>query len=184
VQRALESRHIYVYGTRGAETDEELAQRRKVAQMAASWSSSRSRLLLNLPVKADREVTLEDMDGCDLVLFGTAESNSVIAQLAARLPLELRPDAADYGLLFIAAVGKRYVLVNSGLPWWTGLDESRVGGYQYAPMPYRELSGRGDYLLFRGSAGQVVAEGRFDANWKLPPDAAARMAATGTVNIR
>jgi len=141
-------------------------------------------LLLNLPVMADRDVKQEEIDGCDLVLFGTAESNSVIAKLAGQLPLELRPDAADYGLLFIAAVGKRYVLVNSGLPWWTGLDESGVGGYSWAPLPYRQLSGWGDYLLFRGSAGQVVAEGRFDANWKLPAAAAQKLAATGTVNIR
>jgi hypothetical protein len=117
-----------------------------------------------------------------LVLFGTAESNRLVARLAGRLPLELRPDAADYGLLFVAPVGKHYALVNSGLPWWTGADESNTGGYSGAPMQYRELSALGDYILFRGSVTQVVAQGRFDANWKLPADAVGRLA--GTVKIR
>jgi poly(3-hydroxybutyrate) depolymerase len=183
IVRAVSARHIYVYGTLGAETVEELEARRKVALAAANWSTVRSRLALTLPVKADREVTAEDMEVADLVLFGTAESNSLIARFAPRLALELRPDAADYGLLFIAPVGQHYVLVNSGLPWWTGLDEAGAGGYAWAPLQYRELSGFGDYILFRGSVTRVVAQGRFDANWKLPADAAARLTAAGTVRI-
>jgi len=178
IVRAVSSRHLYVYGSLGAPTAEELEDRRREAQIAASWSTSRSRLALTLPVKADREVTAEDLESSDLVLFGTAGTNSVIARWGSRLPLELMPDAADYGLLFIAPVGTHYALVNSGLPWWTGAEESNAPGYSWAPMPYRMLSGFGDYVLFRGSVTQVVAEGRFDANWKLPPDAAARMGAT------
>ncbi len=118
------------------------------------------------------------------MLFGTAENNALIAQFANRFPIELRPDAADYGLLFIAPIGKHYALVNSGLPWWTGADESNAGGYAWAPLPYRELQPFGDYLLFRGSVTQVAAGGRFDANWKVPPDAVARLTAAGTVRIR
>jgi hypothetical protein len=180
---AVSSRHIYVYGTLGAQTAEELDARRNVAQAAAAWSTLRSRLLLTLPVKADSEVTAEDLDSSDLVLFGTAESNSLIARFAPRLPLELRPDAADYGLLFVAPVGNHYVLVNSGLPWWTGTEETIPTGFSWSPAQYRELSTFGDYVLFRGGVTQVVAQGRFDANWKLPADAAARIAATGTVTI-
>ena len=184
IVRAVSGRHIYVYGSLGAPTVEEIDQRRRVAQAAASWSTVRSRLALTLPVKMDREVTPEEMEGADLVLFGTAASNSLIARYAAQLPLELRPDAADHELLFIAPVGKHYVLVNSGLPWWTGAEEGRVGGYPWAPTQYRMLSGFEDYVLFRGSVTQVVAGGRFDGNWRTPAGAAARMAATGTVKIR
>jgi hypothetical protein len=183
IARAVSERHIYVYGTLGAQTADELDDRRKQAQAAANWSTVRSHLSLALPVKADREVTAEDIDTAGLVLFGTAESNALVARFASKLPLELRPDAADYGLLFIAPLGKHYVLVNSGLPWWTGADETTAGGYAWAPLQVRELSGLGDYLLFRGSAAHVVAEGRFDANWKLPADAAARLTAAGTVRV-
>jgi len=183
IVRALAGRHIYVYGTLGAQTDEELAERRKVAEAASQWSTVRSHLQLSLPVKSDRQVTAEDIDTADLVLFGTAESNALVARFANRLPIELRPDAADYGLLFIAPVGKHYALVNSGLPWWTGADETVAAGYPWEPAKYRELTALGDYVLFRGNVTQVVAEGRFDANWKVPADAAARLTAAGTVRI-
>jgi pimeloyl-ACP methyl ester carboxylesterase len=183
ILRALCGRQIYVYGTLGTPTDEELAERRKVAEAAANWSIVRSRLQLSFPVKADREVTAADLDGADLVLFGTAESNSLVARFAGRLPIELRPDAADYGLLFIAPIGKHYALVNSGLPWWTGADETSPGGYLWEPAQIRELNHFGDYVLFRGTIGQVVAEGRFDANWKVPAADVARLTAAGTVKI-
>ena len=183
IAAAVSSRHIYVYGTLGIRTAEELDARRKVAEAAAAWSTTRSRLALKLPVKADSEVTAEDMDSADLVLFGTAESNAVIARNAGSLPLALRPDAADYGLLFIAPLGKHYALVSSGLPWWPGSDEPAAAGYSLAPAQYRLLSTFGDYVLFRGSTAHVVAEGRFDGNWKLPAEAAAKMSATGTVTI-
>jgi hypothetical protein len=55
--------------------------------------------------------------------------------------------------------------------------------YAWEPAQIRELSRFGDYVLFRGSVAQVVAEGRFDANWKVPADAAARLTAAGTVQI-
>jgi pimeloyl-ACP methyl ester carboxylesterase len=72
--RALYGRHIYVYGTLGSPTPEELAERRRVAQTAAEWSTVRSHLQLSLPVKADREVTAQDLDNSDLVLFGNAKA--------------------------------------------------------------------------------------------------------------
>jgi hypothetical protein len=74
--------------------------------------------------------------------------------------------------------------VNSGLPWWTGADEAGRGGDPMTPEPYRLLTTFGDYMLFKGSLANVVAEGRFDRNWKLPPEAAAKMNAIGTVTIR
>ncbi len=153
------------------------------AQSAAKWSTEHEHLALKLAVKADSEVTSADMDSADLVLFGTAETNSVIARLAPVLPLALSAAAPDYGLLFIAPVGKHYVLVSSGLPWWTGADERNRGGDRFAPAQYRLLSTFGDFILFEGSVAHVVAEGRFDRNWKVPPEAAARMAISGTVTV-
>jgi pimeloyl-ACP methyl ester carboxylesterase len=181
IVRAVSGRHLYVYGTLGARTPEEVESRRRAAEAAASWSTLRSRLTLTLPVKADRDVTAAEIDNSDLVLFGTAESNALLARFADRLPLSLRPDAADYGLLYIAPLGKHYALVSSGLPWWTGGEESSAPGYAWAPAQYRLLSTFGDFVLFRGSLAQVVAEGRFDGNWKVPAGAVARMLPTVTI---
>jgi pimeloyl-ACP methyl ester carboxylesterase len=183
IAAAVRGRQIYVYGTGGAPSPEELEARRRIAEAAASWTSSRVRLSLTLAVKTDSAVSQEELDGCDLILFGTSETNTLIARFAPRLPLALSPGAADYGLLFVAPVGRHYALVNSGLPWWTGGDEAKRGGSSPLPQPYRLLGTFGDYILFKGSLANVVAEGRFDRNWKLPADARARMTATGTVTV-
>lgn len=98
--------------------------------------------------------------------------------------MALNPGAADYGLLFIAPIGRHYAVVSSGLPWWTGAAEVNRGGDRFAPEPSRLLSTFGDYILFKGSLANVVAEGRFDSNWKVPSEAAAKIRATGTVTIR
>jgi hypothetical protein len=120
----------------------------------------RARLTLKLPVKADTAITSADLDSADLVLFGSAETNALIARFADRLPLSLNPGAADYGLLFIVPIGKHYALVSSGLPWWTGAEEARPAvGISFAPPQFRLLQTFGDYILFKGSLANVVAEG-------------------------
>jgi len=183
IVEAVNDRHIYVYGSLGAHTADELDERRREAEKAAAWSSPRDHLALALPVQADSEVTPDDLDSASLVLFGTAQTNSVIAQLAPRFPLALAPGAADYGLLFILPAGRHYVVVSSGLPWWTGANPASRGGDPFAPAPYRLLSTFGDFLLFKGSLAHILAEGRFDRSWKVPPDLVATMTSTGTVTV-
>jgi pimeloyl-ACP methyl ester carboxylesterase len=184
IAEAVAGRHIYVYGTGGAPGADEIEARRMVAERAAAWSDARRKLSLVLAVKPDTAVTAADLDTADLVLFGTAETNSLIARFRSSMPMALSSAAADYGLLFIAPIGKHYALVSSGLPWWTGAETADRGGYALLPSQPRLLSTFGDYILFKGSLASVVAEGRFDQNWKLPPDAAAKIQASGTVTIR
>jgi pimeloyl-ACP methyl ester carboxylesterase len=176
IVEAVNGRHIYVYGA----GDE---QARQYAETAAAWSSNRSRLNLTLPVKSDREVDDDDLAGASLVLFGTPRTNRLIERFAPQFPLALDPGAADYGLLFVAPRGEHYLLVSSGLPWWTGAEEANRGGYRLAPETYRLLSTFGDYILFKGSLAHVLAEGRFDRNGKLAPEAAENLRASGTVTI-
>jgi pimeloyl-ACP methyl ester carboxylesterase len=184
IVEAVSGRQIYVFGTLGPAGAEQIAARRQVAETAARWSTYRSRLTVELPVKPDRDVSQADLDSADVILFGTAATNSLIQKLAPQLPMALSPAAADYGLLFIAPVGRHYALVSSGLPWWTGAEESGRAGDPMAPAQFQLLSTFGDYILFKGTLANVVAEGRFDGNWKVPPDASSKMMATGTVTIR
>jgi len=176
IVEAVNARHIYVYASGDTQT-------RRYAETAAAWSSNRTRLNLALPVKSDLEVNDDDLDDANLVLFGNAQNNRLIARFAPRFPLALQPGAADYGMLFVLPQGKRYVLVSSGLPWWTGAEEANRGGYRYAPAPYRLLSTFGDYIVFKGSLSNVLAEGRFDRNGKVAPDAAEKLRAAGTVTV-
>ena len=186
IPAAVSGAHIYVYGTADHPPPEVAAARRRIAESAANWSHPPyARIALTLEVKADSDVTDADRERASLVLFGSRETNSLIARFAADLPLALNSGAADYGLLFIAPVGKRYALVSSGLPWWTGAEEVNRGGDPFAPPAFRLLTTFKDFVLFRGSLANVVSEGYFDRNWKVPNDAsAAKMLATGTVNIR
>jgi hypothetical protein len=177
IVEAVNDRHIYVYGA-----GDEVAKRNAAA--AAAWSTVRLHINLKLPVKSDAEVTAGDLANSNLILFGNAHTNRLIARFAPQLPLALNPGAADYGLLFIAAIDGHYVLVSSGLPWWTGTEDVNRGGYRFAPEQYRLLSTFRDYILFKGSLANVLAEGDFDRTGKLPPDAAAKLQAAGTVTVR
>ena len=172
---AIASRHIYVYGESAADHD--------AAATAAQWSTPRGQLLVSFPVMADKDVTAEDIATANLILFGSRQTNSLIARFAGRLPLELNPSAADYGLVFIAGIGAHYVVVNSGLPWWTGAAQVKRSGWRQTPAPYHVLESLGDYVLFRGSLEHVVAEGRFDRNWRLPAAQEKPLAESGAVTI-
>ncbi len=181
---AVAGRHIYVYGTGGNPSPEELNRRRQVAATAADWSPQPLRLTLNLHVMADNEVRDFDLYGANLVLFGTKETNLLIARFAPLLPLELNAGAADYGLIYVAPVGNRLVLVDSGLPWWSGAEYAKRPGFSFIGTPYRTLLSFGDYILFKGSLENVVAEGRFDRNWRLPPTEGAKMRASSAVEAK
>jgi len=181
---AFASRHIYVYGTSGSPSAEELAARQQLAVQAADWHGIAGRLAVSFPVKPDKNVQDSDLESASLVLFGTKETNSVIAKLAPHFPLELNAGAADYGLVFVVPVRKHYAVVNSGLPWWTGADQIQRPGYHFLPGTWAVLETFGDYVLFKGSLENVAAEGRFDRHWKFTPDAVAKMTAPGAVVIK
>jgi pimeloyl-ACP methyl ester carboxylesterase len=184
VAAAIAARHVYVYGTAGSPSPGDLTARREMAQRAADWTGMAGRLAVAFPVKSDKQVDDADLESANLILFGTKKTNSIIARLAPNLPLELNASAADYGLLFIAPAGNHYVLINSGLPWWTGADQIKWPRYQFFYPPAGVLSHFGDYLLFRGSLDNIVAEGRFDPHWKLSPDAVSKMQSTSAVVIK
>jgi dienelactone hydrolase len=183
IAEAVAGRHIYVYGTADDPTPEILARRRATAATAAEWSTARGRVQVTLAVKADKDLTAREIAESNLILFGIRQNNLLVARFAREFPMELNPSAADYGLVFVAPVGNRYVVVNSGLPWWTGADAVKRSGWRNVPAPYGVLSSFGDFLLFRGGLGHVVAEGRFDSNWKLQADAARQIEQAGAVVI-
>ncbi len=181
ISEAVASRHAYVYGTLDNPSADELERRRQAALRAAEWSTPRRRLLLSLQAVADRDLKEANRKG-NLVLFGTAATNRIVAGL--RLPLGLNRGAADYGLVFTYPANGRYVVVNSGLAWWTGAEQSRRPGLRYTGAPASVLPTFADYILFKGSLDNVVAEGRFDRNWSLPPADAAKIKMTGAVSIQ
>jgi poly(3-hydroxybutyrate) depolymerase len=151
MQSVISQRHIYVFGTADNPGAEEIARRRAEAEKLTDWSFvPRLPLLLTLRVLADRDVKPSDLAGANLVLLGTRETNSLIAAMDGKLPLRLKPDAADYTLVFAAHDGERSVLVMSGKP------------IPVAPRFIQATPLVNDYALLRGS--ETIAVGYFSAD--------------------
>lgn len=189
ISAAVAARHVYVYGTDGAPSEAELHLRRAQAALAADWAGPFARPAVSFQVLADSELKDGGSAPANLVLFGTQETNRVLARWAGQLPLALKtnaPEAKDYGLLFIAPVQDKYALVSSGLAWWVGGEQAERARFrwQWMSLPYRLLLSFGDFVLFKGSITNVVVEGRFDSQWKVRPAEAAQLRATGVVEVR
>jgi pimeloyl-ACP methyl ester carboxylesterase len=177
IAAAFDGGQVYVYGTQSARDDLDIEERKRAADRTAHWGT------LNFPVHSDEEEARTTGAAHHVVLFGTRQTNSILRGLD--LPLELNAGAADYGLLFVAPAGRgQYVVVSSGLPWWTGAQEANRGGDRFAPEPYRLLETFGDFILFKHSLANVVCQGRFDNEWSVRPEDAAKLESSGTVTVR
>src|SRR5690606_12130582 len=122
-----------------------------------------------------------DLEAANLVLFGTRETNSIIGDLANQLPIQLRADAEDHGLVYVYPANGRYVLINSGVPWWGQRQEP--GSVFSMQIPALQLMGMGDYLLFQQGNDAPLAAGRFDRNWRLTDVQANALRDAGVVEL-
>jgi pimeloyl-ACP methyl ester carboxylesterase len=184
IKEAFASRHIYVYGTAGNPTEEQLKARIDSATKAANWSVYRGSFLgriMTFPrVVADKDVRESDLTSANLILFGTRETNTMIQKFSDRLPMQLNAAATDFGLLYIFPLNGHYVAINSGLPWWTGFKErSRFS------LPYLDaLPGFKDYILFKNNINDVVQEGYFEKDWTLKAEDAKALKTSGVVDLK
>lgn len=128
-------------------------------------------------VKADTEVTEEDMRKHNLILWGDPGSNSVLAKLSGKLPIGWDSEgvkvagksyhASDHAPAFIypnPLAPSRYVVLNSGFTFRE---------YDYLNNA-RQISRLPDWTVFdlktrpnTRYAGKIAAAGFFDENWKL-----------------
>jgi predicted esterase len=174
LSEALSGRHIYVYGTADNPSKEELEARRKVAENLANWANYRGeflgRVMVFPRVLADREVKASDKAISNLILLGTAATNKVVAEMADQLPMKLKEEATvNHGLVYIFPNNDRYVLVNSGLPWWEMPDKTNNPLARLSTPGYVGiLRNFGDYLLFEKGNADPIVTGRFTNQWTLP----------------
>ncbi len=182
---AVAGSHLYVYGTGGNPSQEELAARRAEAALAADWSGRGGRIMVFPRVVSDKEVRQSDYVTSNLILFGTRETNAIIDHFSDKLPIHLKPDAEDYGLVYIFPMNRHYILINSGLPWWTPPTAAPgQGGLTFMGSRIEVLKNFGDFILFRDSPDNPVSRGTFDANWKLRSDDAASLSSSGVITLR
>lgn len=188
MSEAIADRHVYVYGTGGSPSADELAKRRTEAQKAMEWSVYRGdflgRVMVFPRLLSDKEVRPSDIESSNLILFGTKETNSLIEKYSDKLPLSLKPSADGYGLAYVFPVGNHYVLVNSGLPWWTLSDNPNAPTRQNSPAPLNILGRFQDFVLFKGTINNIVSGGRFNNDWTLPNAEVDKMKASGVVVLK
>lgn len=182
---AVAGNHIYVYGTGGNPSREELEARRALAASAADWSGMGGRIMVFPRVLSDQELRESDFDNCNIILFGNRESNLLIEKLADRLPFHLNDNVKDHGLVYVFPLNDRYVLVNSGLPWWTAPRKSSgQGGMAFMGSKIDILKNYKDFILFKDTPDNIISEGHFDNNWRLPAGAAPAMKNSGVMSVK
>ena len=185
VSEVVAGNHIYVFGTGGNPSQDELAARRALAAAAADWNGMAGRIMVFPRVLSDRDLRQSDYDNSNLILFGTKETNAIIQKFADRLPMHLNSSATgDYGLMYIFPLNKHYVLISSGLPWWTPPSKAQVQGMAFMGLKVDVLKNFKDFILFKGAPDNVVSQGLFDNNWKIPAQASAELKASGVVEVK
>jgi len=184
VYEAVAGSHIYVYGTGGNPSQEELAARRAQAAAAADWIGRGGRIMVFPRVISDKEVRQSDYVTSNLILFGTRETNAIIEQFADKLPIHLNANAKDHGLLYIFPMNRHYILVSSGLPWWTPPKKAPgQGGMTFMGSNVEVLKMYRDFILFRESPDNSLAQGTFNHEWKLTDDDATALKASGVITL-
>jgi predicted esterase len=162
---------LLVYGT------QELADRinndREKAQLwGQEWEAYADGMP---PMKADTQLTTADRANYNLVLFGTRQSNRVLAEIADKLPLELTPDGYRRGTQNVVAqnIGlqmcypspfnnARMIVVQSGIAWGAKLPVN----HKFDLLP--------DYIIFDSTidatdqTNQALRAGYFNHQWQLP----------------
>jgi predicted esterase len=185
VSAAFSSRHVYVYGTAGSPSDEELKKRREIAEQAANWSQYMNpflnRVMVFPRVIADKDVRPSDIESANLILFGSKETNLLIEKYSSQLPIALSPTAVGYGLIYVYPMNNRYVVVSSGLPWWTS---TKPGQPTFSTLVRQTIPGFKDFLLFKDGNDNKVAEGYFDQEWKVPPSDKTLLSGAGVITLQ
>jgi pimeloyl-ACP methyl ester carboxylesterase len=160
---------LVVYGTQQPNSDDESNARRFVKEWEL-YADGRP------PIKADKDVTEDDKKNYNLILFGTRESNALLAPIADQLPVELTPHGSRVGATEYSAPAsklgvqlcypspfdeKRMIVVQSGLFWGDALPVN----HKFDLLP--------EYIVYTDgvdpsdSTNQALAAGYFDDNWQL-----------------
>ena len=120
------------------------------------------------PMKADKDVTDDDIKNNNLILWGDPKSNAILAKIADKLPLaEFGDNTVTLSVYPNPLNPKKYVVLNSGFTFreYDYLNNAR----QVPKLP--------DYAIVDVSTpansrypGKVIRAGFFDEQWKLQKD--------------
>ncbi len=167
---------LIVYGTQaGAEiaaAGKELADQISIGVPRKKWFYIHD-TEANWPIKADTEVTADDIRDCNLILLGGPGANRITTRLAAKLPVHFAPDGLTVGDISVtgAEASAAFIYPNPENP------QHYVVVVGAADPGQKPKTGAG--TLRSLSADLVLAGGEtatglpgalhFDAQWQLQP---------------
>ena len=164
IDDAFMGRFLFVRPT-GTARDAQLAawSKREMERAMVRW---RGIFRGEVRMKDDVQVTDADMAESHLILWGDAGSNSVIARVADRLPLEAEPGQAVVMIYPNPLAPSRYVVLNSGFTFREDSDGTNSRQIPILPdWAVVDLSVPPD----KHWPGKVLRAGFFDEDWKLKP---------------
>lgn len=121
----------------------------------------------DLPLKIDRDVTVKDSRKYNLVLFGTPESNEIMARALKTMPLQwpAEDNRVLLGIYPNVQTSNRYLVLNSGPTFREAHD--RTNSLQNPKL--------GDWAIIDLSEppgperpGKIIKAGFFNEEWQLP----------------
>jgi pimeloyl-ACP methyl ester carboxylesterase len=161
--------HLYVYGTRGDAAATEAS--RKEAETQADWGPN---VRARWKVVADKDVTSDLMLSNNLVLFGTAKTNQIVAGIEGNLPIRQDDGGTKAGGTRVAgpAASFRLDYPNPVAPGRL----VRIFGAASTPgferlvstSPGTGPSSSADYVVVEED-GKVAVEGFFRDDFKIAP---------------
>ncbi len=173
VEDVFNAPFILVQGTSG-----DLAQSQEIARQTGTWMEEWEAFADGeARVCTDAELTDEDIERFNLVLFGTPETNSVMRRLAAQLPVTIGDHR--YTVLDKTYEGDQLGLV---MCYPNPLNPSRYVLIYSGPLHGRKLSSNHkhdmipDFLIFdstrftTGDTEAAVCGGWFDVDWMPKPE--------------
>jgi len=172
IKEVFNSAHILVFGTRGSQRSK-IRLQNSAQRMAEEWS----RFADGVPtIKADIQVTAEDIERFNLVLFGDGEENAIVARIQRELPFtfkegeysiageKYRGDNLGFMMVYPNPLNpERYVLVQCGLYWGEALPIN----HKFDLLP--------DFIVYNDEVdpsdktNKFIVAGFFDGNWKVDP---------------
>ncbi len=180
---------LIVYGTRGSAVFQQA--QKEAAQMASrsstwGWMAGgptrgnadgvplRLNLYGSLPIKADVDVTREDVLRNHLVLIGTADQNAVVERLAAALPVQFSRDGIDFSDgMTVPSAGRTLRLLHYNpeapdrLLFWTASENLSAYREIWSLLGYLSQGPSGaDALVTHDSEGTLVLARSFDSRWR------------------
>ncbi len=132
------------------------------------------------PMKADKDVTSEDLEKYNLILFGTPDSNLLLDKIADKLPVKFVNDGYQIGQKYFSGknIGvifcypspfstQRMIVVQTGLYWGEALPINHKWDLLPDYIIYNDSIDEEDSLRDEDKTNHALIAGFFDHHWNV-----------------